>query len=254
MFGLDESIAGLGAGGGFAALFGVAVLLGLRHATDPDHLTAVVVLLAGDRRRGTAMATRLGLAWGAGHATTLVALGLPIVLFHGFLPEPVLRSAEVLVGVVIVVLGARVLVRWRQVGMHVHAHSHGSGEHQHAHVHADPDAAGTGHEHRHPTGSGRSSMQAYGLGCLHGVGGSAGIGVLLLAAIPGAAEGVIALVVFALFTAISMAIASTGFGLTMQSCGTARGTRDITPALGALSLGFGVWYTLGAVEFVPYVF
>jgi high-affinity nickel permease len=64
----------------------VAVLLGLRHATDPDHLTAVSTLLLGENRRSWRRAAGLGLAWGMGHATTLFLFGLPLVLFGRLLP------------------------------------------------------------------------------------------------------------------------------------------------------------------------
>src|SRR4051812_37174993 len=101
MFGLDEHLASLGTGDVFLVVAAVAVLLGLRHATDPDHLTAVSTLIAGTQGRSARAAARLGLAWGMGHATTLFVFGLPIVLFNSYLPEPAQRAAEAAVGVVI---------------------------------------------------------------------------------------------------------------------------------------------------------
>ena len=68
MFGLDSWIAALGAGHPLILATVVAVLLGLRHATDPDHLSAVTALVAGDRDRRVAHAARMGMAWGGGHA------------------------------------------------------------------------------------------------------------------------------------------------------------------------------------------
>ena len=97
MFGLDDQIASLGAGEAFLIVAVVAILLGLRHATDPDHLTAVSTLVAGDGA-DTRGAGRLGLAWGMGHATTLFAFGLPIVLYRSYLPEAVQTGAETLIG------------------------------------------------------------------------------------------------------------------------------------------------------------
>ena len=224
MFGLDDQIASLGGGTVFVLVTVVAILLGLRHATDPDHLTAVTTLLAGDRRspRGAA---RLGLAWGLGHATSLVAFGVPIVLFRSYLPEPLQMGAEAAVGAMIVVLAVRLLVRWRSGALH-HAHVNGA----------------------------RTRRQAYGIGLVHGMGGSAGVGVLLLASIPGHAEALFALALFALCTAISMAAASTTFGFVLTREAVARRYLALAPALGALSLAFGVWYALGALDAVPYVF
>ena len=72
MFGLDDRIAAFSNGGSVWIVLAVAVLLGLRHATDPDHLAAVSALVAGGRERATRRAGRLGLAWGLGHAADAV--------------------------------------------------------------------------------------------------------------------------------------------------------------------------------------
>src|SRR3954449_4630884 len=113
MFGLDDRVASLGTGATFTVVCLVAIALGLRHATDPDHLTAVTTLLAGDKEGGVRRARRLGLAWGAGHATSLFVFGLPIVLAAAYLPAPVQMAAETAVGLVIVALAIRLLLRWR---------------------------------------------------------------------------------------------------------------------------------------------
>src|SRR3954470_20074617 len=112
MFGLDDKIAALGTGEAFVLVAFIAVLLGLRHATDPDHLTAVTTLIAGDSHHDHRKARSLGLVWGLGHATTLFAFGLPIVLAKSYLPEPVQQGAEALVGVLIIGLAVRLLIRW----------------------------------------------------------------------------------------------------------------------------------------------
>ena len=87
VFGLDESLAALGEARRSRSCCSVALLLGLRHATDPDHLAAVSTLIASDTDDGARRAGRLGLAWGLGHAVTLAMFGLPIVLWHAYLPE-----------------------------------------------------------------------------------------------------------------------------------------------------------------------
>jgi hypothetical protein len=89
---------------------------------------------------------------------------------------------------------------------------------------------------------------------VHGMGGSAGVGVLLLAAIPDRAEAIVALALFAAFTAVSMAFASTTFGYALSREPVMRRFARVAPALGVLSLAFGVWYSLGATGAVPYVF
>jgi hypothetical protein len=84
------------------------------------------------------------------------------------------------------------------------------------------------------------------------MGGSAGVGVLLLASIHNHGVAVLALAVFAFFTAVSMAAVSTGFGLTLSSRPVRRSFNRMAPALGAASLLFGVWYALGALAITPY--
>jgi ABC-type nickel/cobalt efflux system permease component RcnA len=256
MFGLDQTIASLGSGGAFLIVIAVALLLGLRHATDPDHLVAVSTLVASSDDRGARRALGLGLSWGLGHATTLILFGLPIVLFNDYLPEPAQRAAEVAVGLVIVALALRLLRRWRNGSFHVHTHSHERLEHRHLHTHGEgtgPRPGGSQHDHSQAQRIGRTPLQAFGIGLVHGMGGSAGVGVLLLAAIPDQVEGAIALTVFATFTAVSMSLASTTLGYALSRGPVLRRFRAVTPALGALSLAFGCWYALGAVAVLPYL-
>jgi hypothetical protein len=228
VFGLDDWIAHLSSGATLLAVAGVAVLLGLRHATDPDHLAAVTTLIASGRERTARLAARLGLSWGIGHAASLFAFGLPIVLFKAHLPEPLRRGAETTVGIVIVGLAVWLLIRWRRGLLQVHRHPHLR------------------------TMRARSPLQAFGIGLVHGMGGSAGVGVLLLAAIRDRGVAVVALALFALCTAISMAALSTGFGLTLANAAAHRSFGRIAPTLGAASLLFGVWYALGALQLAPY--
>ena len=223
------------------------LLLGLRHATDPDHLTAVSTLVVSDKRHGGRRAAKLGLAWGAGHAVTLLALGLPVVLFDEYLPQWLQQAAEVAVGLVIVGLAARLLLRWRRGYFHAHPHSHGELHHAHPHVHESTA------DHRHDA-LGRTPLAALGIGLMHGVGGSAGAGILLVGAVPGRMAGLIALVVFALGTAVSMAAASSGLGYALARGPLLQRTRVAIPAFGVGGVLFGAWYALGALHTVPYAF
>jgi high-affinity nickel permease len=247
MFGLDDTIASVSDGASLLIVLGVAVLLGLRHASDPDHLVAVTALVAASRKPTRWAAGKLGMGWGLGHATTLVAFGLPIVLFKAYLPEHAVQGAEVLIGAVIVALAAWLLARWRQGLFHMHVHDHGSGRHAHGHTHE------RARDHPHRSGlRARSPLQAYGIGLVHGVGGSAGVGVLLLASIDDQVVAVLAMALFALFTALSMALLSAGFGTALSGGPVRRWFHRLAPALGVASLAFGAWYALGALDIVPY--
>jgi ABC-type nickel/cobalt efflux system permease component RcnA len=253
MFGLDEWLANIGGDGaslGIALV--VAILLGLRHATDPDHLTALSTLVLSDDERGTRRAGRLGLAWGAGHAVTLVALGLPVVLFNDVLPDWAQRGAEGLIGVIIVLLAVRLLVRWRRGWFHAHAHEHATGvrhAHPHVHEHAEEHAHrhAPAHEHPHEEGVGRSAGAAFGIGLMHGAGGSAGVGILLIAGIDADVEATVALLLFAAGTAASMALVSAAWGRLLLSSALERRLALLAPVFGTASLAFGCWYGLGAL-------
>jgi high-affinity nickel permease len=231
MFGLDDKIASFSDGTTLLVVLAVSFLLGLRHASDPDHLAAVTTLVASGKERVGSRAARLGLSWGLGHATTLFAFGVPVVLYRAYLPEPVQQWAETSVGFVIVALAVLLLVRWRR-GLFA------DGAHARAHARART----------------RSARGAYAIGLVHGLGGTAGVGILLLAAIPSHALAVAALAIFAVCTAVSMTLLSTGFGLTLGAARARRSFDRIAPALGLTSLAFGAWYALGAQGVIPHVF
>jgi len=231
MFGLDEWLAGVSDEGSLAIVLLVAMLLGLRHATDPDHLAAVSTLVVSGRERATRAAARLGAAWGLGHAVTLVAFGVPILLAERYLPDLVQRGAETTVAALIAFLAVRLLVRWR----------HGA--------FATTSFGADEHVHRV-----RSPLGAFGVGLVHGMGGSAGVGVLLLAAIPSRSLALVALVVLAVFTAVSMTIVTTGFGAALSTRRVSGAVATAAPALALSSLAFGLWYAAAAWSLAPYPF
>ena len=220
MFGLDDHLAALSSGGSILVVLLVATLLGLRHATDPDHIAAITTLVATGGERAKRRAAELGAWWGLGHALTLVLFGVPILLFEAFLPEAVERGAETAVAAMIVYLAVRLLVRHRH-----------------------------GHDHRHRV---RRPLTAFGVGLVHGMGGSAGVGVLLLAAIPSKPLAVASLVVLAFFTGVSMTIVTTGFGATLAA--RRNGMAAAVPAIGLASLAFGLWYAAAVWSLAPYPF
>lgn len=226
-----------------------ALALGLRHATDPDHLTAVSTLVFSEERHGARKAGWLGFAWGLGHATTLVALGLPIVAFGLHLPARLGAAAEVLIGVVIVGLAVRLLWQWRHLQVHAHLHEHDGASHIHAHAHTREHALEPAipHRHAHATALGRNPLAAFGIGLIHGIGGSAAVGLLLVSAIPDRATSSAALLVFAAGTAISMAMVSAAFAWLLGRGPVLRQVNRIMPAFGVASLVFGVWYGVVAV-------
>lgn len=242
--------------GSLALVLVVSLALGLKHASDPDHLAAVTTLIAGGvegepgkRREQLGRASWMGLMWGFGHGTTLVLIGLPLVLLGRFLPEPVVIVAEVTIGAIIVLLALRLLVRWRRGAYHAHEHAHDDGTHRHLHSHARKRS----HEHAHALPI-RTPFSAYGVGLVHGIGGSGGLTLLLISTISdkGAAAG--ALLIFAAGTAISMSLLSTAFGLVIAGGPVARRFERVAPLLGVAGMAFGAWYALGAMGLITYPF
>ena len=233
MFGLDDWIAGFSEGAPLAIVLLVGALLGLRHATDPDHIAAMTTLVASGRERAARSAATLGVWWGIGHGITLVLFGIPILLAERYLPERVQQGAETAVAALIVFLAVRLLVRWRHGYFDLHAHPH-----------SDQD-------HRHRV---RTPVGALSIGLVHGIGGSAGVGILLLAAIPSTTVAVASLLLLALFTAVSMAMVTVGVGLTLAARPVTGAANAVVPALGAASLAFGFWYAAAAWSLAPYPF
>jgi ABC-type nickel/cobalt efflux system permease component RcnA len=236
---LDAWITGLFAGAPLLAALGLAFVLGLRHASDPDHLVAVTSLMAADDgdSRG---AVRLGAWWGLGHALVLLGVGLPLIAFKSDLPPWLGAGAEKAVGAVIVVLAARVTWKWVR------------GEYRAGfHRHHDADGAGPGSAHRHLR-RGRSpdhhfnvrtSRQAFAIGLLHGLAGTGAVVVLLIAALPTQLEAAAALAVFAPMTLISMAALTGAFAWLLTRRVIEPVYRAVLiPALGLFGLMFGLWY------------
>ncbi len=250
MFGIDTWLEGLlHAPRSLGLILLMSLVLGLRHASDPDHLVAVTTLIAAEKGvRTERKAALIGVSWGLGHATTVTLLGLPLVLFKHYLPELVQQVAEAAIGSFIVLLAVRLLWQWKRGLYHAHPHSHAN-HRQHRHLHAH--TGGATHDHPHP-GLQRTPLSSYGIGLVHGVGGSAGLTLLLVSSIRDGAEAVAALLLFALGTALSMAVLSAGFGWIIVRDPVARYVDRLAPMLAVLSMAFGVYYMLGALGVVSY--
>lgn len=239
---IDHSLTGLFDGAPLLVALAIAFALGLRHASDPDHLVAVTALVAADGG-DTRGATKLGAWWGFGHAAVLVAIGLPLIFFKSTMPASLESGAEKAVGIVIFLLAARVIAKWLLGDYRATAHTH-----------TDPAATDVPHgprlrhlrkgagAHRHVRV--RSPQQALGIGMLHGLAGTGAVVVLLIAALPGKLEAAAALAVFAPMSIVSMALCTTGFAWLLTRPVIAPLYRSVLiPGLGAFGLLFGLWYT-----------
>jgi ABC-type nickel/cobalt efflux system permease component RcnA len=237
---IDSFITGLFDGAPLLVALGIAFLLGLRHASDPDHLVAVTSLVAADGG-DTRGAARLGAWWGLGHASILVGIGIPLIIFKSALPAWLEAGAEKAIGIVIVVLALRVILKWARGDFRAgrHAHSQASvaepgGSHTHLREGDEP-----AHRHRRV----RTPRQAFGIGLLHGLAGTGAVVLLLLAALPTQFEAVLALAAFAPMSIASMAICTTAFAWVLTRRIVEPVYRTVLiPAMGLFGVMFGVWY------------
>jgi high-affinity nickel permease len=234
---VDAWLEGLFAGEPLVVALLIALALGLRHASDPDHLVAVTSLVAvdGGDVRGAA---RLGAWWGIGHAAALLAIGIPLIAFKSDMPSWLERGAETAVGLVILLLAARIVIKWVRGDFRAGRHTHAAGSRPSGHRHLRRGAG----EHPHRTV--RSPRQAMAIGLLHGLAGTGAVTLLLLAALPGKLEATAALAVFALMSVVSMAVCTSAFAWVLTRPVVDPVYRTVLiPAFGAFGLMFGVWYT-----------
>jgi len=143
---------------GSAAPLGLALLgllLGMRHATDPDHVIAVTAILSRERRIGVAM--RIGLLWGLGHTLTVLVVGAAIIIFKLRIPVRAglimefagavalillaLSAAKTSIQRVMAAFGWVPIAAATSLEVHSHPHSHGHGIHRHPHAHVHRDTA-----------------------------------------------------------------------------------------------------------------
>ena len=233
---LDEWLTGLFDGAPLLVALGIALILGLRHASDPDHLVAVTSLVASEDGDARA-AARLGAFWGAGHAVMLIVIGLPLIFFKSKLPAWVESGAEKLVGVVIIALALRVIAKWVRGDYRAHPHGH-SDDARHRHLHIGPDS-----EHGHGHVTLRTPQQAFGIGVLHGLAGTGAVVLLLIAALPTQIEAALALAIFAPMTALSMALCTGAYGWVLTRPRVAPVYRTVLiPVIGMFGVLFGLWY------------
>lgn len=205
-------------------------VLGLRHATDADHVVAVSAIAS--RERSIAKAVAVGVAWGVGHAFTVLLLGAALVWFGIGVPPRLGLGMEFLVALMLIAVGV-VNLRGAVRGIR-------SAGHAHVPVPAlsVPMRA--------------SALRSLGVGVVHGVAGSAAVALLVLASIRQFGDVVVYLLVFGAGTVVGMVLLT--FALAVPVAYAAqrfdRLHRGLMRTAGVLSVGFGVFlaYRIGVVE------
>ena len=188
-------------------VLGVGLLLGFRHAFEPDHLAAVSTLAT--RQGRFLQAAWLGLAWGVGHTASVGVVVLAVIAGGLRLPETFRPAAELVVAFFLMVLGLPILLRYARGRWHMHLHAHDGTEHLHLHSHA----AGHSHMHVHPR---YDLHRSVGFGLAHGLAGSGAIVVLLVAAAPSRAAQLTYFGAFGAGTMLGMLLVSGGVVLLVR--------------------------------------
>jgi len=213
---------------------GIGLILGLRHAFEPDHLAAVSTLATRPAAR-LRSAARLGLVWGLGHTGTVGVVALLIIVLGVHLPDRFWPAAELLVAALLVLLGATVIWRYARGRWHMHAHAHPvTPPHFHLHSHAS-DAT---HSHAHGSVDARRSL---GFGVAHGLAGSGAIAALLVAAAPDVTSRLIYFAAFGAGTILGMLGVSLTLSLVVRLA-AGRGARwatilHVSAAVGSVIAG-----------------
>jgi hypothetical protein len=220
-------------------------LLGIRHATDPDHLVAVATLSV--RHHSLVQSLRHGVAWGVGHTVVLVVVGSVVLALGASIPHGVATALELVVAGMLIALGVDVLRRFFRERIHVHVHTHEPGiRHLHAHSHivGNPHPAAH-HEHAHV---GRLPWRALAIGMTHGMAGSASLTVLSLGAVQSWKTGVAFIVLFGAGSIIGMATLSMAIAIPLRitSVHVSRMFNAFAVTIGCLSCALGlvmIWQT-----------
>ena len=237
--------------------------LGMRHATDPDHVIAVTTIVARQRRVGAA--ALIGVLWGIGHTLTMVAVGGAIIVFGVVIPPRLGLTMELSVALMLILLGllnVAGIMRWiTAIATPVHVHPHRHGDYAHSHAHGQTPAAHGHGEDDTPIARLDRRLGGLGLyqmlrplvvGVVHGLAGSAAVALLVLATIPDPWWGIAYLVVFGAGTIAGMMLitAATALPFTYTVSRLAAVNRHLVLASGVASIGFGLFlvYRIGVVD------
>jgi len=225
--------------GTLIGLLGLGLILGLRHALDPDHIAAVSTIVS--ESRSVRRSSLIGTFWGLGHTMSLLIAGVLVIALKVQISDRVALWMEFAVALMLILLGLKAMLKplrgWR---IHVHQHVHDGGSHSHVHLHRPSEEHA--HKHRHLI---RSGARPFLVGMVHGMAGSAALMILVLATIPSALAGLIYIAVFGLGSVGGMLIMSSLISLPFIF--TRRRFNFLSAGLqvmvGLFSLSFGLFLT-----------
>lgn len=246
----------------FLSIIAVGFFLGMRHATDPDHVIAVTTIVS--RQRNLLKAAFTGIFWGIGHTLTIFVVGAAIILFGVVIPARIGLSMELSVGLMLIVLGAINIASFLRTAravapaaqsemVHSHAHTHGDVTHDHPHAHEVAHS----HDHQSLTWLDRAfgkiglyqQLRPLVIGIVHGLAGSAAVALLILTTIRNPRWALVYLLVFGLGTVAGMMLITMSIASAFKFFGNRHENFShwLGLASGVVSLAFGLFlaYQMG---------
>jgi high-affinity nickel permease len=254
----------------FFSIIVLGFFLGMRHATDPDHVIAVSTIVS--RQRSIKHAAVIGAMWGVGHTLTILLVGSAIIVFGLVIPPRVGLTMELSVGLMLILLGVLNLsgiLQWitqsftpdaiGSAHSHTHLHAHGDYIHTHAHSHAPEIHSHS--ENATPVGwldriFGRlglyQTLRPLAVGIVHGLAGSAAVALLVLTTIRVPAWAIAYLLVFGVGTIAGMMLITAAIAIPFAASQARflRFNRGLSIASGVISVVFGLFivYEMGFVN------
>ncbi len=222
--------------GSLLVAMGLGFVLGLKHATEADHLVAITTIVS--EQRSIWRSGLVGALWGVGHTASLLAAGVLVIILGIAIPDPVAGVLEFLVALMIIFLGSRILYLTLRHRTRVHVHTHSHEGHGNAQLHAH------GSEH-HPRRL--SGWRPLVVGMVHGLAGSAVLTLLVLTEVVrdgSRVRGMAYLLVFGIGSIGGMLLMSTLIGLPLVLT-TRRFERIEVPmrlVVSISSIAFGLYY------------
>ena len=255
--------------GNLASLLFLGLLLGIRHATDADHIVAIATIVTRQRSlRGSAM---IGAVWGIGHTLTILVVGGAVILFGVVIPPRLGLAMEFGVGIMLILLGVLTLTGMGGVireaasliqgfsRSHHHVHAHGDYVHRHA-----QSGAGAEHGHREDDTPLARLDQRFGrlalyqwlrplaIGIVHGLAGSAAVALLVLTLVRDPVWAIAYLLLFGAGTIGGMMVITLGLSapFAFTSSSLPGFNLRLRAAAGLISFGFGLFliYQIGFAD------
>ena len=249
------------------AVLGLGFVLGMRHATDADHVIAVTTIVT--RHRTPHAAAWIGGVWGLGHTLTVMIVGGGIIVFGWVIPERIGLSFEFGVGIMLILLGiANLKGAVRLIRQHTPlasgeapSHTHGHGDYVHTHPRGDdgehhphrPDQTPLAWlDHRFGTIGLFQLLRPLVVGVVHGLAGSASVALLVLATIADVRWGFVYLGLFGAGTIVGMLLVTAALTLPLaygnRSSGVFAGRVRVAAGVASFAFGAFLAYHVGITQ------